>query len=197
MRPLAGRIGGMVILTGCALLLPVIPTGAVGPSWGDATPFRDTGILLLNAGLVAIGGGAAVLALAGPGGSVRLGLGMLAVGLVSLVVSGIIPIPEGSNNLTSRPYLLTAGVGVAGLLGGALVAGVALVRSPGPSRIAGAVVLAGFLLVVLYPFLGGGVELAVIGIFSAMLALGLLAVRSDLSVPEPRPTDDPADRGVA
>ena len=132
--------------------------------------------------MVALGAGAAVLAIAGPGllrgRGVRIGLGILAVGPVSLVVSGIVPISEGTNTLETLPYLLSLALGLLATVAGAVLTGLSLARTPGLSRLVGVLFL-----VALFP----GREF--VWTIVAAVALGVLATRSDRAVPEPRPTD--------
>ena len=131
--------------------------------------------------MVALGAGAAVLGLAGPGvlhgRGLRIGLVILAVGLVSLVVSGMIPIPEGSNNAESLPYILSLGVGLLATVAGAVLTGLSLARTPGLSRLVGVLIL-----VALFP----GREF--VWTIVAAVALWVLATRIDRAVPEPRLT---------
>ena len=112
------------------------------------------------------------------GRGLRIDLVILAVGLVSLVVSGMIPIPEGSNNAESLPYILSLGVGLLATVAGAVLTGLSLARTPGLSCLVGVLIL-----VALFP----GREF--VWTIVAAVALGVLATRSDRAVPEPRPTD--------
>lgn len=62
---------------------------------------------------------------------VRIGLLVLAVGLVSLVASVLTPISAGSDSLASLSYVLLAGIGVLAVAVGTLVTVVSLARIPG------------------------------------------------------------------
>lgn len=147
---LVGRIGGMLIVGGCVLLAAAYATPATGPAHGDDPSLRDAFAILFNAALALLGSGAAVLSLAGTrplsGRSVRVGLGMAGVGLLSLVVSSIIPIPAGSNSLQSWPYIIAGAVGLLATGVGMLVTVGSLVRMPGPPRVVGRLLLCGLLL---------------------------------------------------
>jgi hypothetical protein len=202
MRQFAGTTGGVLILGGCVLLLAVIATGATGPAGVDGNPLRDVGMLLLNAALALLGSGAAVLGLAGAGPldgrPVRVGLVVLAIGLVSLVAGVLTPIPDGSNSLATLPYVLFAGIGFLAIAIGTLVTVVSLVRAPGEPRFVGALFLVGLLMVIGFGLLANGVIalgplqpvvelLAALGggaMLVAVAGLGMLAIRGSRAVPE-------------
>jgi len=208
MRRFAGRIGGGLVLGGCVLLAAGIATGATGPAGPagpagvDGTPLRDAGMPLLNAALALLGAGAAVLGLAGPrpldGRGIRVGLVVLAVGLVSLVACLLTPIPVGSNSLASLPYVLSGGIGFLAIAIGTPVTVVSLVRTPGEPRFVGALFLIGLLMVIVFRLLANGVIalgplqpvvelLAALGggaILLALAGLGMLAIRGGRAVSE-------------
>jgi hypothetical protein len=172
-----GRIGGLLIVGGCALIPLVAVLGGSGPLGVDGHPDRDMSNPTKNAPFALLGLGAAFLSVAGPeplhGRGVRVGLGMLAVGLLSLLVSSIIPIPAGSNDLQSWPYIIAGAVGLLATAGGTLVTVVSLVRVPGPPRVVGSLLLGGLLL---FPFAS---ILSVIGIFVGLMGIGVLAINGD------------------
>jgi hypothetical protein len=135
-----GRIGGMLVVGGCVLFM--IAVAIVMGGGGVGIGLRDVGGLVLAASLALVGSGAAVLSVAGPwplhGRVVRVGLGALAVGLVSLLVSSI------------ADAALLYVVGLLASVLGALITALSLVRTPpGPSRGVGLLFLAGMLLFVL------------------------------------------------
>jgi len=200
-----GQIGGGLILGGCVLLAAGIATGAVGPARPagvDGTPLRDVGMPLFNAALALLGSGAAVLGLTGPrplgGRPVRVGLVVLAVGLVSLLACILTPIDEGSNSMASLPYLLFGGIGFLAIAIGTLVIVVSLVRSRGEPRFVGALFLVGLLMVIVFRLLANGVIalgplqpvvelLAALGggaMLVAVAGFGILAIRGGRAVPE-------------
>lgn len=145
-----GRIGGLLIVGGCALLPLVVLIGGSGPVGVDEHPDRDISNLVMNASLALLGSGFAVVSLAGPGPlhgrSVRVGIGLVAIGLLSLLASSLIPIPAGSNSLQSWPYIITGTVGALALAVGVPVTVLSLVRVSGPTRLVGSLLLIGLLL---------------------------------------------------
>jgi hypothetical protein len=186
------RIAGILIVAGSALSLPAAAiSGPVGP--GD-TGGRDLGSLVLNACLALLGSGAALLSIAGPtplgGRNLRIGLGTLAIGLLSLLASSLIPIPTGSNELQSWPFIVSGAIGLLATVTGTLVTVVSLARTPGPARLVARLFSVGLALVVVFSLLGNGVIalgplhvvvefLAVLGgvvIVLAATSLGVLAI---------------------
>ncbi|MEI7745708.1 MAG: hypothetical protein WCK58_18380, partial [Chloroflexota bacterium] len=194
---IAGRTGGALILGGCAALVAGVATGATGPAGPDGTPLRDTGMLLLVAGLVLVGSGAGVVGLAGPeplgGRRVRVGLGVAAAGLMSLAICIVTPIDPGSNSLASMQYVVAGGFGFLGIGIGTLVTVVALLRATGGPRRLGGTFLVGLVVMLGCSLLANGVihlgslrsavEFLVTVGGSVMLAsvagLGLVAIRGD------------------
>ena len=144
------RAGGVLLIVGSVLAGiwavafggPAAPAGPAGP--GD--PPGDTP--LVTAFTPLIGAGAALVGIAPPAGfgsRLRLGLGLVAVGMLSVTLGrAAIVIPPGSNELQSLPYLiLVFGGGLATLIG-TLACGASLVRSAGVGpRIVGLAILAG------------------------------------------------------
>ena len=192
-----GRFGGMLVIGGCALLPLVVAIGGSGPVGVDGHPNRDVGNVVMNASLALLGSGAAVLSLAGArplhGRSVRIGLGLLAVGLLSLVASSMIPFPAGSNSAESWPYIITGTVFLLATAVGTPVTVASLVRMPGPTRVAGSLLLAGLL----YPsasilslswtdqpfgLISGALQLiGYVGLLGGLSGIGVLAIRGDRS----------------
>ena len=117
-----GRIGGLLIVGGVALLLIVVAVGGPVGTGGSAALSRA-----LISGLV--GCGVAVLAWAGPGllrgRVVRVGLLLLAAGLLGESAASILAAanPGHESNLGGALFL---GGAIAGLLG-ALVTGLSLI----------------------------------------------------------------------
>ena len=193
-----GRFGGMLVIGSCALLPLVVAIGGSGPVGVGGHPNRDVGNVVMNTSLALLGAGAAVLSLVGArplhGRGVRIGLGMLAVGLLSLMVSSMIPIPAGSNSLQSWPYIITGTVFLLATAVGTLVTVASLVRMPGPTRVVGSLLLAGLLL---YPFasilsvswtdqpfdlIAGALKLiSFVGLVVGLSGIGVLAIRGERS----------------
>lgn len=195
-----GRIAGMLIIGGSLLSLPAgVLYGPAGP--GDSGHL-DLGNLIMNVCLALLGSGAAVLSAAGPrplgGRDVRIGLATLAIGLLGLLVSSIIPIPAGSNSLESWPYIISGSIGLLATATGSLLSFVSLARASGPSQTVGRLFLAGLLLVVAFSLLGNGAIalgplrviaelLAALGGVAIVLAaagLGMLAIGGERSAPD-------------
>jgi hypothetical protein len=194
-----GRLGGLLVVGGCILSLPAsVLAGDVGPV---GTGLRDLGSLIMNASLALGGSGAAVLSAAGPrplhGRNVRSGLGILAVGLVGLLVASVIPIPAGSDPLQSWPYLISGTVGWLATATGTLVTVLSLTRASDPSRFVGLLFAAGLFLQVVFRLLASGLMssgtsqvvatlLAALGSYAIVLAVagvGVLAIKGDRSGP--------------
>ena len=177
-----GRIGGMLVVGGCVLFMIAVAIAMGGGSVGLGG--RDVGGLVLAASLALLGSGAAVLSVAGPrplnGRAVRVGLGILAVGLLSSLASSIM-----------EPPIFAWLIG--GLLAtvlGALITGLSLVRRPGPSRAVGSLLLAGMLLLVLTTLASPAVDQQLQEIAGALAVLGgtgvgVLAINGSRSAPVP------------
>jgi len=180
-----GRIGGVLIVGGS--VLSVAAVALAGPAGPGDTGRRDIANLVINASLVLLGSGASVLGLFGPsplhGRTVRIGLGTLAVGLVGLLVSSIIPIPAGSNSLQSWPYIISGAIGLSAMALGSLLTVLALVGTPGPSRGVGSVFLTGLLLFALAIPLNAWLlqQLALTLVLLGVTGVGLLAINGDRS----------------
>lgn len=186
------RIGGTLIAGGCVLNMITIATVVVGSS--------DLEWIVPGGGLVLISLGAITLCVAGTkpidGRAIRVGLGMLGVGLLSYLSGNVLPVREGSNNLQSWPHIILLFGGVVIIVLGFLVTLVSLVRAPGPSRAVGSVLFLGLLL---FPIAGllsavwtdepfrsivtGLVVLGSSGIFLGLIGIGGLAIVGDRSGP--------------
>jgi len=175
----------MLIVGGGVLSVPA--AALAGPAGPGDTGGRDVGNLVINASLALLGSGAGVLSLFGPsplhGRTVRIGLGTLAVGLVGLLVSSIIPIPAGSDSLQSWPYIISGAIGLSAMALGSLLMVLALVRTPGPCRVVGSLFLAGLLLFVLAIPLNTGLllQIALTLVVLGVTGVGLLAINGDRS----------------
>jgi hypothetical protein len=187
-----GRIGGMLVVGGCVLFMIAVAIAMGGGGVGIG--LRDVGGLVLAASLALVGSGAAVLSVAGPwplhGRVVRVGLGALAVGLVSLLVSSIVgaAASPGHEDQESLPMLVLLVVGLLATVLGPLITGLSLVRRPGPSRAVGSLLLAGMLLLVLTTLASPAVDQHLQEIAGALVVLGgtgvgVLAINGSRSAP--------------
>ena len=185
------RIGGTLMAGGGVLSMITIAPVLVGNS--------DLALIVPGA-LVLISLGAITLGVAGTkpmdGRAIRVGLGMLGVGLLSYLAGNVLPVREGSNNLQSWPHIILLFGGVLIIVLGFLVTLVSLVRAPGPSRAVGSVLFMGLLP---FPIAGllsavwtdepfwsivtGLVVLGSSGIFLGLIGIGGLAIVGDRSGP--------------
>ncbi len=172
------RVGGVLLILGSVLTGIAVATGSIGG--GPAGPGEDrvnaqplvTALVAACSGL--LGAGAGVVGIAAPPPLrprlTRVGLGFVAIGLLSLALGLIVPIPPGSNSLASWGIYPVLGGGAASAIGW-LVTAASLVRSPGGPRVVGLVLL-GAVLVVLLPLLGWA--LLILGCAGVgLLALGV------------------------
>ena len=191
-----GRIGGMLVVGGCVLCLLA---AAIAVGDGNADSGLDAVLqALVPAALAPIGFGAAVVSVAGPkpldGRTMRVGLGTLAVGLLSYLAATFLPVPAGSNSLQSWPHIILGIVGLLATVLGLPVTALSLVRVPGPSRTAGSLLLAGLLLLTFagilsnswtdQPFrlIAGALEVfGFSGILLGLTCIGALAINGDRS----------------
>jgi hypothetical protein len=99
------------------------------------------------------------------------------------LVSSIIPIPAGSNSLQSWPYIISGAIGLSAMALGSMLTVLALVRTPGPSRVVGSVFLTGLLLFALAIPLNAGLlqQLALTLVLLGVTGVGLLAINGDRS----------------
>jgi len=195
-----GRIGGVFVVGGWVLF---VVTGAIFAG-GGAVRIGDGAIggLALAASLALVGSGAAVLSIAGPrplhGRAVRVGLGILAVGMLSSLASSAIAAGLAYDPLEDGPCVILFLVGGLATIIGSPVTVLSLVRGGGRPRAVGSLFLAGLLLVILGGFLGAGTNpnpdplpvigraLAVLGALVIVLAgtgVGVLAINGSRSAP--------------
>jgi len=143
-----GRIGGLLVVGGAVVLLLGVPVfaGQGGPGLG----LSGSSGLVVGVSLALFGCGAAVLSFDGPRPLhtrlVRIGLGALAVGQLSVTAFAIGDAASPSNALESLPLSLLLIVGIGAFVLGWVMSGVALVRMPGPPRAVGALLVGGLLL---------------------------------------------------
>ena len=182
-----GRIGGMLVVGGCVLFMIAVAIAMSGGSVGLGG--RDAGGLVLAASLALVGSGAAVLSVAGPrplnGRAVRVGLGTLSVGLVSLLASSIMVVASTVGSEESLPMLVLVFVGLVASVVGALITALSLVRTPpGPSRGVGLLFLAGMLLFVLTTLYAQPLQ-AIAGALAVLggTGVGVLAINGSRSAP--------------
>ena len=195
-----GRIGGVFVVGGWVLF---VVTGAIFAG-GGAVRIGDGAIggLALAASLALVGSGAAVLSIAGPrplhGRAVRVGLGILAVGMLSSLASSAIAAGLTYDPLEDGPFVILFLVGGLATIIGSPVTVLSLVRAGGRPRAVGSLFLAGLLLVILGGFLGAGTNpnpdplpvigraLAVLGALVIVLGgtgVGVLAINGSRSAP--------------
>lgn len=195
-----GRIGGVFVVGGWVLF---VVTGAIFAG-GGAVRIGDGAIggLALAASLALVGSGAAVLSIAGPrplhGRAVRVGLGILAVGMLSSLASSAIAAGLAYDPLEDGPCVILFLVGGLATIIGSPVTVLSLVRGGGRPRAVGSLFLAGLLLVILGGFLGAGTNpnpdplpvigraLAVLGALVIVLGgtgVGVLAINGSRSAP--------------
>lgn len=155
-----GRIGGVLVIGGWVLVAATIVIFGAGGSvqiGGSAI-----GGLALAAALGLIGCGMAVLSLTGPrplqGRIMRLGLGILAVGLICTLASSVIAAGLAYDPLENGPFVITFLVGALATMIGVPVTVLALVRAAGPTRTVGLLFLAGLLFVVLGGILRSNID---------------------------------------
>ena len=190
-----GRIGGALVIGGCALCLFALAIVAGGGS-GDSG-LESALRLIESVALMPISLGAAILAATGPkplsGRALRVGLVSLALGLSCYLVATNVPVPAGSNSLQVWPIVIGLGVGYATSLFGLVLTRLSLVRRPGQLRRAGVLLLVGLWLIPLAVLVtawssGGGFPLGLatgvlglVGIFLGGIGIGVLAIRGDRS----------------
>lgn len=178
-----GLIGGWLLIGGTLVSL-----AASAPLWSADPPVvgpTDAFSLLVNASLALIGVGAGILSAFGPsplnGRGVRIALGVWAIGTLSFLILQLIPFNPTADSTTQLLHSAASAVGNLGSLLGMVLLGVALVRAGGPSRLVGALLLAGLALLPV-GFLLGGVtvlRLAAIPTTLGYIGVGVLAVRGE------------------
>ena len=183
-----GRIGGGLVIGGWALAVI-----GIGLSWvASSAVFGLVGTLAA----VMIGSGAAVIAIAGVaplrGLVVRVGLGLLAVGLTCLVGSAIVAARLTYEPFEDAPFIVLFVAGWLASSVGMLVTQLALIRAGGLARRLGVLFFAGlastWLMGALAAAMGSGplqivaAALAVLGATGFVIgcaAPGVLVVRAD------------------
>lgn len=150
-----GLVGGLMVVGACGLFVVVGIIAATGGSVGLGSPdlgSTNPGDLVLAVALGLAGIGMGLIGLSGPsplnGRSIRLGLGLLSVGLLSSTVSAAISSTLTYDPLENGPAVVSFLVGGLGLLVGGLLSLIGLLRAPGRPRRTAAFFLAGLLLAV-------------------------------------------------
>jgi len=183
------RLGGWLIVGGGALVTVAIWMYADGQGLGFGA--ANASGLLISGALALFALGAIILCTVGPdwfgGPVVRVGLGLLAVGQLSLLAQQILFAVATSDPMPNPPLvgLLDLVAGTTGGLGLVLTA-LGLVRLAGWSRAVGAVLLAGALILGTLAFIAiplrmpvpGHTVLVAIGVaIAGNVGVGLLAIR--------------------
>ena len=183
------RISGLLIVAGSAGFGLLLILGLAGAAIGTADNLMTGAILLGSATCAGLGTG--LLAINWSGGSEgnagRFGLGLVAASLLGIIGAElwVIVFPIQGDPSSSPLTLVLAG-GYLGLLVGQVFVGLALVRRGGSRRIAGGLVLVGFVVVVVGAgdIVVGGGDFALAVRFAGLVTLlfgwaglGLAAVR--------------------
>lgn len=167
-----GRIGGALVVGGWALFVVMGAIFVGGGSVGLGA--LSIGGLVLDAALALIGSGAVVLSVTGPkpfnGRAVRIGLGILAVGLLVSLASAIMAGASENDALESIPMVVLLLVGGLATVIGAVVTVLALLLTRGPSRVVGSVLLASLGLLILAWILANGLDAPQLDAVAAVLA---------------------------
>jgi hypothetical protein len=144
-----GRLGGWLIVGGGALVAVAIVMYVAGDGLGFGS--ADASGILIDAALALFGLGALALCAVGPaplhGRLIRAGLGILAIGQLGLLAVSILAAVSTSAPLANQGIVGLfdlASLAAAGL--GALLTGLALVRTQDRSRAVGGILVAGMLL---------------------------------------------------
>lgn len=175
-----GRIGGMVVIGGWLLAGATVLVAGAGNSVQIGS--GAMGSYALAASLAVIGSGLAILSITGPrpleGRIMRVGLGILAVGLVGSLASTVIAATLAYDPLENGPFVITFLIGSLAIVVGLPVTVLSLLRSAGPTRTVGLVFLAGLLLVFLGSVLRANSEAngPLQGIGSALVVLGAIGM---------------------
>jgi len=132
----SGRIGGALVIGGWLLLLITTAVVLLGGSAGlGGTGF---GSLTLGLGLALIGAGAAVTSIWGPppfrGPAIRIGLAILAIGLISSTASNVMASLSTNDPLESWPVIILFLVGSFASLVGSVITVIWLLVGQGRSR---------------------------------------------------------------
>jgi len=176
------RLGGGLLVVGGVLGLGLLAFASSGGS--VILGSSDISGLLAGASAAALGIGAGALSLSGaqgPARLTRLGLGLAAVGLLALALTA-----SANVGPDTSPLLLVLLASIPVVVFGAIVTAIALLRSPGRSRLTGLVLMAGCFGVLLHIATGSDLStllIAGVPIGLAMLGLFSLAARSVPSSP--------------
>ena len=183
------RISGFLMVVGSVGFGLLLILGLAGAAIGTADNLMTGFILLASAASAGLGTG--LLAIEGSergeSGAVRFGLGIVAASLLGLIGAElwVIVFPIQGDPLSS-PLTLVFALAYLGLLVGQVLVGLPLVRRAGSRRIAGGLVLLGFVGVVVGAaglVVGGGdfaLAVRLAGLVTLLLGwagLGLVAVR--------------------
>jgi len=146
------RIGGLFIIGGWIVLVAGI---LAGPFVGQVV-----GGFLLTAAVPFVAVGAALLAIVGgrplQGRGIRVGLALLAVGLLLAWGSMMVAASLTYDPLESAPVIILLLVGAPVVAVGAIVTGISLLRGRGPVRVVGVLLVTGLLLLIAASILAGG-----------------------------------------
>jgi hypothetical protein len=181
-----GFIGGLLVI-GSSILLGI--SAAIGATGGSVSvQGAGAGGLTVTAALILLGLGAAVLSVGGPaplnGRLVRLGLGLIAIGLLATLTTATQP------SESVLIYVFLAGGAVSAI--GVLITALALLASPGRPRIAGSLFAGGLLVAMVGGALNNSVgptmtaPFAVVGgglMLVALASIGLLGMLGDGQAP--------------
>jgi hypothetical protein len=170
-----GRIGGGLVLGGGVLFAIALATYLNGGGTSGLAP---------DAALALFAGGALVLAATGPkpldDRGVRIGLGMLAVGQLSLLALAILTASPTFDPIGNRAFTVLTAVGLWAAFLGSLLTGLALVPTPRLSRAVGSLFLLGMLLLAGLEILGNTLHVP-LPPHAILAGLGL-AVLGDIGV---------------
>lgn len=192
------RIGGLLVVGGWVLVAATAAIVAGGGAVGvGGSVGGNVGSLTLATAVAMVGSGAGLLAIAGPiplnGRAVRVGLGLLAIGLIAQVAA----IGGGGAVRMDQPEIwVVLAFALVGLLGtslGTLLTVVSLMRAGGRSRRVGSLFLAGLVLLVLAVLVSkigrGGLPydviaaalavLGAVGVFVGGAGIGLLGIAGE------------------
>jgi len=186
-------IGGLLILAGSAGFGLLLILGLAGAAIGTADNLVTAVILLASAAFAGVGTG--LLAIEGSqdreGGGVRLGLGLVAVSLLGLIAGQLwVTVLPIQGDPLSSPLILVFAAAYLGLIVGQVLVGLALFLRGGRRRVAGGLLLLGFVILVIgasdLVIHGGDFALALrfAGLVALLLGwavLGFIAARDPVS----------------
>ena len=174
----SGRIGGALIIGGWLLFLATIAVVLLGGSAGLGG--SGLGSLTLGLGLALVGAGAAITSVAGPppfrGRAIRVGLAILAVGLLSSTASSLIGSLSTNDPLESWPVIILFVVGSLASLVGSTMTVISLLLASGRSRSVGLLSAIGVGLLAVAAILGSQKDLGFSIVVAALAVIGGCAV---------------------